>query len=98
TIALQSFPTRRSSDLDINNTFANSNKSTIQFTQEMSLIKECLLEKIYSMNIFSKGLTFLNKAIVLCSILISINMPQIFLNSTNRSEEHTSELQSRFDL
>ena len=24
---------------DINNTFANSNKSTIQFTQEMSLIK-----------------------------------------------------------
>ena len=68
---------------DINNTFANSNKSTIQFTQEMSLIKECLLEKIYSMNIFSKGLTFLNKAIVLCSILISINMPQIFLNSTN---------------
>ena len=68
---------------DINNTFANSNKSTIQFIQEMSLIKECLLEKIYSMNIFSKGLTFLNKAIVLCSILISINMPQIFLNSTN---------------
>ena len=68
---------------DINNTFANSNKSTIQFTQEMSLIKECLLEKIYSMNIFSKGLTFLNKAIGLCAILISINMPQIFLNSTN---------------
>lgn len=68
---------------DINNTFANSNKSTIQFIQEMSLIKECLLEKIYSMNIFSKGLTFLNKAIGLCAILISINMPQIFLNSTN---------------
>ena len=68
---------------DINNTFANSNKSTIQFTQEMSLIKECLLEKIYSMNIFSKGLTFLNKSIGLCAILISINMPQIFLNSTN---------------
>ena len=72
---------------DINNTFVNSNKSTIQFTQEMSLIKECLLEKIYSMNIFSKGLTFLNKAIGLCSILISINMPQIFLNSTNSMEK-----------
>ena len=56
---------------DINNTFANSNKSTIQFIQEMSLIKECLLEKIYSMNIFSKGLTFLNKAIGLCAILIT---------------------------
>ena len=45
---------------DINNTFANSNKSTIQFTQKMSLIKECFLEIFYSMNIFSKGLTFLN--------------------------------------
>lgn len=67
---------------DINNTFANSNKSTIQFTQKMSLIKECLLEKIYSMNIFSKGLTFLNKAIGLCTILISINMPQILLNNS----------------
>ena len=32
------------------------------------------------MNFFSKGLTFLNKAIGLCTILISINMPQIFLN------------------
>lgn len=68
---------------DINNTFANSNKSTIQFTQKMSLIKKCLLEKIYSMNIFSKGLTFLNKAIGLCTILISINMPQILLNNSN---------------
>ena len=62
---------------------ANSNKSTIQFTQKMSLIKNCLLEKIYSMNIFSKGLTFLNKAIGLCTILISINMPQILLNNSS---------------
>lgn len=68
---------------DINNTFANSNKSTIQFTQKMSLIKKCLLEKIYSMNIFSKELTFLNKAIGLCTILISINMPQILLNNSS---------------
>ncbi len=68
---------------DINNTFANSNKSTIQFTEKMSLIKNCLLEKIYSMNIFSKGLTFLNKAIGLCTILISINMPQILLNNSS---------------
>lgn len=68
---------------DINNTFANSNKSTIQFTQKMSLIKNCLLEKIYSMNIFSTGLTFLNKAIGLCTILISINMPQILLNNSS---------------
>ena len=65
---------------DINNIFANSNKSTIEFTQKMSLIKECLLQKIYSMNIFSKGLTFFNKSIGLCTILISINIPQIFLN------------------
>lgn len=68
---------------DINNIFANSNKSTIQFSNEISLIKKFLLEKLYSMNIFSKGLTFLNKAIGLCSILISINMPRIFLNGPN---------------
>ena len=35
------------------------------------------------MNIFSKGLTFLNKAIGLCTILISINMPQILLNNSS---------------
>ena len=68
---------------DINKTFANSNKSTIQFTQKMDSIKECLSEKIYSMNIFSKGFTFLNKAIGLCAILITINMPQIFLNDNS---------------
>ena len=33
------------------------------------------------MNFFSKGLTFLNKAIGLCAILISINLPQILLSS-----------------
>lgn len=71
---------------DINNIFANSNKSTIEFTQKMSLIKEYLLEKIYSMNIFSKGLTFFNKAIGLLAILISINMPQIFLNVNSMKE------------
>lgn len=68
---------------DINNTFANSNKLTNEFTQQMSLIKESLLEKIYSMNIFSRGLTFLNKAIGLCTILITINIPQIFLNNAS---------------
>ena len=72
---------------DINNTFANSNKLTNEFTQQMSLIKESLLEKIYSMNIFSKGLTFLNKAIGLCTILITINIPQIFLNNASSIKE-----------
>ena len=67
---------------DINNIFSNSNKETIQFDQKMSLIKNCLLEKIFSMNIFSVGLTLLNKAIGLGAILISINLPLILLNNT----------------
>ena len=33
------------------------------------------------MNFFSKRNTFLNKAIGLCAILISINLPQILLSS-----------------
>ena len=72
---------------DINNTFTNSNKSTNKFTKKISLIKEHLLEKIYSMNIFSKWLTIFNKAIGLCAILICINLPQIFIETTSSEKE-----------
>lgn len=67
--------------IDINNIFAKSNQETLRFTKQMNQIKELLLEKIYSMNIFSKGLTIINKAMALISILISINLPQIFLEN-----------------
>lgn len=72
---------------DINNTFTNSNKSTNKFTKKISLIKEHLLEKIYSVNIFSKWLTIFNKAIGLCAILICINLPQIFIETTSSEKE-----------
>ena len=65
---------------DINNIFANSNSETSLFNFRLSLVKESLLKKIYSMNIFSKRLNLLNKIIGLCSILISINILQILLS------------------
>lgn len=67
--------------IDINNIFAKSNQETLRFTTKMNQIKELLLEKIYSMNIFSKGLTIINKAMALIAILIGINLPQIFLEN-----------------
>ena len=66
---------------DINKIFSDSNKKTLEFAQKISIIKNNLLEKLYSMNIFSKKLNLLNKFIGLCAILISINLPQILLNN-----------------
>ena len=66
---------------DINNVFAKSNKETLQFSEKMNSIKNCLLDKIYSMNIFSRGLTLLSKIIGLCAILIILNLPQILFYS-----------------
>ena len=65
---------------DINNIFSSSNKSTNEFSNKINLIKESLLKKLYSMNVFSKRLTIFNKCIGLCSLLISINMPRFFLS------------------
>lgn len=63
--------------MEINDIFAKSNQGTLNFAKKMSNIKALLSEKIYSMNIFSKGLTFINKVLALIAILISINLPQI---------------------
>ena len=65
---------------DINNIFSSSNKSTKEFSNKISLIKESLLKKLYSMKFFSKRLTIFNRCIGLCSLLISINMPRFFLS------------------
>lgn len=64
---------------DINNIFARSNQETLEFTKKWNRIKELLLDKIYSMNIFSKNLTKINKIMGLIAILISINLPLFFL-------------------
>lgn len=72
---------------DINNIFAKSNKGTLEFSQKMNQIKDLLLEKIHSINIFSKRLTIVNKVIVLLAILITINLPQIFLEYASALSE-----------
>lgn len=64
---------------DINNIFAKSNKETLAFTQKINKIKKLLLEKIFTMNIFSRKLTIVNKIIQLFAILLSLNLPLIFL-------------------
>lgn len=68
---------------DINNIFAKSNKETLAFTEKINNIKNLLLEKIFKMNIFSGELTIINKIIQLSAILISLNLPLIFLKDTN---------------
>lgn len=68
---------------DINNIFAKSNKETLAFTEKINNIKNLLLEKIFEMNIFSGELTIVNKIIQLSAILISLNLPLIFLKDTN---------------
>ena len=68
---------------DINNIFAKSNIETLAFTEKINNIKNLLLEKIFKMNIFSGELTIINKIIQLSAILISLNLPLIFLKDTN---------------
>jgi len=68
---------------DINNIFAKSNKETLAFTEKINNIKNLLLEKIFEMNIFSGELTIVNKIIQLSAILLSLNLPLIFLKDTN---------------
>lgn len=73
------FKNNRITFKDINSIFSKSNEETMEFSKKMNQIKEMLLQKIFSMKIFSKGLTIVNKVIVLLAILININLPLIFL-------------------
>lgn len=66
---------------DINNIFAKSNNETLMFTKKINIIKDLLLKKIFLMDIFSKKLTIVNKIIEIFALLISINLPQIFLKN-----------------
>lgn len=66
---------------DINNIFAKSNKETLAFTKKINKIKDLLLEKIFEMNIFSGELTIVNKIIHLFAILITLNLPLIFIET-----------------
>ena len=48
----------------------------MEFSKKICQIKDLIIEKINSINIFSKELTIVNKVIVLLAILITINLPQ----------------------
>ena len=74
------FKNNKISFKEINNIFAKSNKETLEFSKKICQIKDLIIEKINSINIFSKELTIVNKVIVLLAILITINLPQIFLD------------------
>lgn len=72
---------------DINNIFAKSNKETLFFTERINKIKNVLSEKIFELDIFSRPLTIVNKIIQLSTILISLNLPLIFLKNSSNFEE-----------
>lgn len=72
---------------DINNIFAKSNKETLLFTGKINKIKNVLSDKIFELDIFSRPLTIVNKIIQLSTILISLNLPLIFLKNSSKFEE-----------
>ena len=72
---------------DINNIFARSNKETLLFTGKINKIKNVLSDKIFELDIFSRPLTIVNKIIQLSTILISLNLPLIFLKNSSKFEE-----------
>src|SRR5699024_11685734 len=89
-LTLHSFPTRRSSDL---NTIATANKISASMTLANSLANterkpSCCIKSSLLSNAYNHFIYF---------ILISLSQYGLSLIAF-RSEEHTSELQSRFDL
>ena len=64
---------------DINNIFVQSNIETIQFAQKINKIKNAILDKIYSMNLFSIEFTLVNRVIKIISIIIALNCPILIL-------------------
>src|SRR5699024_12697728 len=87
---LLSFPTRRSSDLQIRVQFANAG---FPLVGDMKYNKERRTRKRVDVGLFSAGLSF--KPYKNKEIFEFFEMPESY---PFRSEEHTSELQSRFDL
>src|SRR5699024_11556937 len=81
---LHSFPTRRSSDLITSPFTIGATSSPSLFSLSLSIV--------YSILYFSSS-PFLSIVLIACSVAIST-----LSSFPLRSEEHTSELQSRFDL
>lgn len=64
---------------DINNVFLESNVETVQFAEKIDKIKKAILDKIYSMNLFSIELTMANRVIKIISTAMALNCPIIIL-------------------
>ena len=64
---------------DINNIFIDSNEDTLNFSYKLNQIKNCILDKLSFMGIFSLPLTMINRLLSLIAILICANVPLLFL-------------------
>src|SRR5690606_40994382 len=89
---LPSFPTRRSSDLDAwreTKLFTQKERAVLALTEAMTLIAG----KPVPNDIYNQA-----KAHLTDKELAAVIMAVVAINGWNRSEEHTSELQSRENL
>src|SRR5699024_11962739 len=94
---LQSFPTRRSSDLNIKRVFyvACGGSSALTYSSKYIIDRDSktLSAEVYNSNEFIyRNPKLLDEDSLVIAISHLGNTPE------TRSEEHTSELQSRFDL
>src|SRR5699024_11455323 len=96
-LTLTSFPTRRSSDLFFRLDYNLMNDPELSFFEvvrnfENPTIVEVPEKKIHSDNIDSEVKSWLS------ALIDQVENFEPLQRSSTRSEEHTSELQSRFDL
>ena len=69
---------------DINNIFKKSNEKTVEFSKQIKIIKDLIVEKLYNIRIFSAKKTLINKVITGLSLFLIINLILIlsgFLNA-----------------
>src|SRR5699024_11371215 len=95
---LLSFPTRRSSDLfvdDVNSTLSYDKDQAQEYWNKAK--EELGVDKL-SIDLLASDTDQSKKTCEFLQGSLEQNLPDLEVNVTNRSEEHTSELQSRFDL
>src|SRR5690606_39311594 len=94
-VDLHSFPTRRSSDLDIVNGYIRGN---FKYDQLKGIVENSLgsLYKNYSPNKIATN-QFIEYNLDIQNKIVDLFVPKLEI-ADERSEEHTSELQSRENL
>src|SRR5699024_12740609 len=83
---LHSFPTRRSSDLDVT--------IVLVVRDQLSLLNSVYLQRVKSLTLMPSFSEYVDRSLALGRF----DLERSFAQWYDRSEEHTSELQSRFDL